>query len=174
MRESHVLTGALVCEVASVSPRLLQSMVEAGAVAPVERGSRGRGRHRRFSAMQALAVAYGAAFLGAGCHHSWAYEAVRFVCGLEPEEMAKAFAERRTLANLLPGGLSRLVKPSLKEDATREQRLMAEALDLEVVYRRVQRKAEALGVRLALEENVMAAPGTPSAGGVGSEVSEAE
>jgi hypothetical protein len=144
-------TSAEVCELCGITPRTLQLMIAAGAVVPLIKGSKGRGNARRFSLTQAVAIAYGAAFLDANCHHDWAYEAVRFVASQTPGQLEAAFRQGRTLANLLPDhlGQSRLVKPYLKPEATREQRLMVDKLNLEAWYRRISRRAEELAVHVA-------------------------
>ena len=75
-----IFTTSQICELCGVTPRSLQLMIQAGAItADVNKGAKGRGKARKFSVMQALGVCYAQAFIDAGCHHSWAYEAAKWV-----------------------------------------------------------------------------------------------
>jgi hypothetical protein len=126
----------------------LQQFEEAG-LAPLRKGRGGRGYWGTWSVMQAAGAAYGKAFLDAGCHHSWAYEAANWVAAQHPGKLRLQFARGRTLLALLPTGEGRLVQPYLSPQATREHRLIAAQLDLEKCYQRVLRRADELAEALA-------------------------
>ncbi|SRR5579885_1851948 len=160
MREVHGFTSTQVCEVAGVTRRQLQLLVESGTVTPVRKGRRGPGRQDLYSFRQVIALAYGGAFLAAGAHLDWAREAARFVARMHPGELLVELAHGRTLLVMYPerAGLSRFVDPKsvLSPLATREQRLFAARLDMRSCYLRVWRRAEELVVRLTREERAAA------------------
>ncbi len=143
------LTTGQLLEVTGLTRRQLQHFETAGAVTPLKRGRPRRGHPANWSLMQTVAAAYAKAFLDAGCHPSWAYEAARWVAGQHPAALKGEFAQGKTLLALLPTGEGRLVHPHFKTHATREQRLMVAQLDLQKCYERVCRRAVELVERPA-------------------------
>jgi hypothetical protein len=134
-------------ELTGLTRRQLQHMEEAGALTAHRKGRGGPGRAATWTVMQAVAAAYGKAFLDAGCHPTWAYAAAAWVAARHQGELAEALAQGRTLLALAPDGQSRLVEPYLKPGATREQRIAVAQLNLRAVQERLLRRAEELGVR---------------------------
>jgi hypothetical protein len=126
-------------------------MLEAGAVEPCIRGRRGRYTPSWFSLMQAVGIAYAQAFINARCHRSWAYEACEWVAAQDPESLIKEFEKGNTLLCLAPITSQTRLVPLNKPDATRELRIRLAQLNLEIVYKRVLRRAgelEAVGLPL--------------------------
>src|SRR5262249_55020910 len=138
-----MLTTAELCELAGVTPRTLQSLLEAGAVVPADTGAKGRGNTRRFDLMQAVAVAHAADFIRAGCDRSWANAACAWVSRQNPGRLLVDLKAGKTLLSLRPDGEGVLVEPSLPPTATREQRLMLANLNLARCYKRVFDRAHA-------------------------------
>ena len=155
-RHLPAFTTQDVCEIADISPRGLQLMLLAKAVVPVASGGPGRGRHRRFSVQQTVAVAYGASFLAANCVHSWAYAATSWVAAQHPGALIVEFAQGKTLLALLPHGKSRLVEPYLEPQAGHDKHLLLSQLDLSKCYWRVLKKATERCFRLSREEQELA------------------
>jgi hypothetical protein len=142
--ERGVFTSSEVCQLAGISPRGLQRLLEAGAIEPAIKGGRGRYAPRWFSITQAAGIAYAQAFQNAGCHISWAYEACAWVAAQQPDDLLKEFARGNTLLCLAPITEQTRLVPLNKPDATRELRIRLAQLNLEIVYRRVVRRAAEL------------------------------
>jgi hypothetical protein len=146
-----VFTTRELLELSGLTRRQLQFFEGAG-LAPLRKGRAGRWNPGIWSMMQVVGAAYGKAFLDAGCHSSWAYEAAVWVAAQDPGVLVKKFALGRTLLALLPTGEGRLVEPYLPPHATREHRLIAAQLDLAKCYERVWRRALELAGELAGKE----------------------
>jgi hypothetical protein len=144
MNAAGVFTSTEVCKLAGVTTRGLQLMLEAGAVAPVVRGSRGRYTPSRFSIMQTVGIAYAQAFINAKCHRSWAYEACAWVAAQKPDVLIKGFDKGNTLLCLAPITAQTRLVPLNKPTASREMRIRLAQLNLAIVYRRVLRRAAEL------------------------------
>jgi hypothetical protein len=138
-----MLTTVELCDLAGVTPRTLQSLIEAGAVRPVEAGAQGRGRTRRFDLMQAVGVSHAADFIRAGCDRSWANAACAWVSRQNPGKLLIDLKAGKTLLSLRPDGEGVLVEPSLRPGASREQALMLASLNLAATYKRVFARAHA-------------------------------
>jgi hypothetical protein len=138
-----MLTTDQLCELAGVSRRTLQSLIEAGAVVPTEKGAKGHGNSRGFTLMEALGVATAADWIRAGCDRSWCNAACAWVSRQNPGKLLVELAGGRTLLSLRPDGEGVLVAPSLGPHATREQRVMLANLNLAATYRKVFNRAHA-------------------------------
>src|SRR5687767_5352284 len=113
------LTTNEICALTGLRPTTLQDWVAKGIVRPLDYGGSGRGNSRRFSLMQAIALAYGMALRRhVGCGPAWVAEAVPFVANLEPARMEEDFAARRTVVLPLPAGQTQLVEMRLRDDAS--------------------------------------------------------
>jgi hypothetical protein len=128
-------------QLVGLTRRQLQALEEVKSVVPLVPADRpGRGNAARWSVMQVIAVAYGRAFLDAGCHTCFAHAACRWVSDQEPGKLLAEFAAGRTLLCLAPSGESFLAQPCLGRDCTREQRLLAAKLDLARTYEGLLRR----------------------------------
>jgi hypothetical protein len=132
-----MLTTDQLCQLAGVSRRCLQSLIEAGAVVPTEKGAKGQGNSRGFTLMEALGVATAADWIRAGTDRSWANAACAWVSRQNPGKLLVDLMGGKTLLSLRPDGEGVLVFPYLPPHATREQRLMLASLNLARTYRRV-------------------------------------
>lgn len=104
----------------------------------------GKGHHRRFTVVEATALAYGARLREEGFGAQWIEDAMAFVANLSEAELEEAFDEGRTLPFPLPPhlGQSRLLVPVLTANASREVRQAMEGLDLQGAYQMVLRFVE--------------------------------
>ena len=140
-----LFTTVEVCKLTELTPRSLQSMLEAGVVEPVVKGGKGRGQTRRFSDIQVCGIAYAAGLLRAGCDsHTWAYKAGAWVARQDPEHLAKEFRAGRTTLVLFPGGEGQLIELAIPLGASRKFRVLAAWLDLHKCIRAVLRRAKQL------------------------------
>jgi len=156
MQQNHLTSGD-VCEIAGIQQNTLDYWVNREVIQPVNNAMNGTGRHRTFSTMQAVAVAYGNAWRREGCSLAMIKPIVQFVANMSEAELEKELAAGRTVmmplsnkAKLTFGLVD--VAPMLGPEATRDQRLTLSNLDLDRCYAQVKRHIKKLGERPA---NVM-------------------
>ncbi len=121
----------------------LQTWLAKGLVGKFDPDNGGRGRVRRLSPVQALALVYGAALREQGSHYMWIEPTMRYVATLTENELDNAFKQGRIIPVPLPddyGGPDLLKPKHLPPTATREQRLRRDAYDLSKHWLRVKRR----------------------------------
>jgi hypothetical protein len=153
-QEYPLFATPAVCSVADISPRNLQLMMLSGALVPVVPGGIGRGKSRKYTVLQTVAAAYGAALLRAGRGGPYAHAAVRFVVANYPRWVKDVAAGERLFA-LDAAGEGRLVEADLA-GASRGKRLALAQLDLWTCHQTVMARVERLAVCQAKVERARA------------------
>lgn len=126
------LTAGDVCELTGISANTLRSMTEDGAVRPVANRA-GPGNHRLYSVHDAVAVAYGKAWLDIGHGYEWARDMAKAVTNTKLAEFGRAFPHGKTLSVL-----GHLVKPA---QIHHDEGCGGDAFNLEKLFERITRDA---------------------------------
>jgi len=132
------LTSGDVCELSGVTQSTLDRWIKAGHLAPAN-NSRGTGVHRRFSVMEATAVAFGRQLREQHCSIEWTGAVVDYVANLAEDDLLAAMRRGETFLLPVPPDLT-LTQPPSRSDLTANQRAMIRAFDLGETYKEVQRR----------------------------------
>jgi DNA-binding transcriptional MerR regulator len=101
-RFDGTLTSGDVCEIAGLPHTTLDTWVREGLLCPGN-NSEGRGRHRTYSFMDALAATIGSRHRDIGIPARWVAAIVRKVSRMSPDDLDRALANGTTLVVPLPG-----------------------------------------------------------------------
>ena len=147
---SRPLTAGEVCSVSGVASSTLDRWTAAGLLGPDKSGrEQGRGHHRTFTAIEALALAAGMRWVKAGADADRVQGVVRFIARQPLEHLEAEFAAGRTFpvppvmlkGFVVPGAGGIFIKPETKGGAVR----LMNDLDLARLWDDVQAKIAKLG-----------------------------
>jgi len=144
------LTSGDVCELADIAQSTLDRWIKSGHLKPAN-NSRGTGVHRRFSIMEATAVAFGKQLRERKCSIEWTGQVVQFVANMSEADLIAAMGRGETFLLPVPSDLC-LTKPPIRSGMTNNQREMIRQFDLGETYLEVQR-------RIVANEDTLPVPG---------------
>jgi hypothetical protein len=163
-RPQPTLTTAEFLEAADISDRQLRHLMNVNALTPLRRGRPGLGNSSRWTLLSAVGANYAKQFWLAGLSGDWPYLAARWVATASAADLVAAFGRGEVLLALAPDGSGKLTVPALRPTASRADKLLVAALDLQACTRRVVRRARQLfdqGSQRALAD-LFAAVGMPA------------
>jgi hypothetical protein len=145
-----LLNSGDVLAVTGIPQTTLDRWCDACLVNPVN-NKRGQGKHRRFTVVEATALAYGNAWRQAGVKN--VCNVVKFIANMSQDELERHITNGYTFLFAAPG-FERLVEPPFTNNltpSTPSQRLLAAQLDLGLVYGKVRHLVEKLHPAEALD-----------------------